>query len=59
MADHIICVALKRNGRMSPAHPRIKRIVQEQIGQQWVMTPPCGVPLSLGWSVPSGNRTQG
>ena len=35
MADRIVCVAFKGNGRMAPAHPRIKRIVQKQIGQQW------------------------
>jgi hypothetical protein len=30
--DHIVRVALKRDGRKLPAHPRIERVVEEDVG---------------------------
>jgi hypothetical protein len=34
MADDIICVPLERNGGTRPFHPRIDRVMQEEIRQQ-------------------------
>src|SRR5208283_832826 len=45
--DHdIIRVSLEADIRMLPFHPHVEGVVQVQIGKG-LMTPPCGVPLSL------------
>ena len=32
--DRVVAVALERNGRELPGHPRIERVVQEQVREQ-------------------------
>ena len=34
MDDRIVRIALERDARISPLHPEIERVMQEEIGQQ-------------------------
>ena len=52
--DSIVGIALELELRELPPHPQIKRIVQEEIGQQWTDDSAfCGVPLLRCSRVPS------
>ena len=53
-ADLDFRVALERAAGELPAHPRVERVVHEQVSQQRRNREPCGVPFSLGTMVPSG-----
>jgi hypothetical protein len=45
VADHIIRVSLERSTGISPAHPLIEPVLQEQICQQWTNEPVAGESL--------------
>src|ERR1700733_5958844 len=53
VTNDVVRVSLERDVRKRPRHPRIERVMQEQVRQQREITPPCGVPAVRGTTLPS------
>jgi hypothetical protein len=53
--DRVVTVAFERDARELPGHPRIERVVQEQVASTGETDDPCGVPRSCCCKVPSGS----
>ena len=53
MHKSIVSISTPWEVGMCPRHPEIKRIVQEEIGQIGLTTPPCGVPRVRSMISPS------
>ena len=49
----VICIPTPKQVGIGPLHPQVKRVMQEQIGQMGLITPPCGVPRVLSILMPS------
>jgi hypothetical protein len=44
----VVREALKRTPRERTSHPDVEGVMQEEVGQERLTTPPCGVPLTRG-----------
>src|SRR5215831_4454274 len=53
VTDDVVRVPLEWDARKRPRHPRIERVMQEQVRQQGRDHPPCGVPAVRGTTLPS------
>ena len=54
--DHVVGITLEPDARVLPGHPRVERIVHEQVGQHRRDRGPLrGTPIPLLASVPSGS----